>query len=67
MTLQPAQGPKDPMRVDLSDQDDVRYWTTALGCTRGDLGQAVAAVGPLAERVRHYLERQKPPANDPTV
>jgi len=27
----------------------------------------VAAVGPLAERVRHYLERQKPPANDPTV
>jgi hypothetical protein len=24
-------------------------------------------VGTFADRVRHYLERQKPPANDPTV
>lgn len=62
-----AHGPKDPMRVNLDDSDEVFYWIEALGCTPVELGRAVHAVGPLAERVRHYLERQKPPANDPTV
>lgn len=62
-----AHGPKDPMRVDLHDGEEVDYWTAELGCTPVELGRAVKAVGPLAERVRHYLARHKPPANDPTV
>jgi hypothetical protein len=55
------------MRVDLSDAEEVFYWVRELGCTPGELGRAVREVGSLADRVRHYLERQKPPANDPTV
>ncbi|HEY1328725.1 MAG TPA: DUF3606 domain-containing protein [Casimicrobiaceae bacterium] len=62
-----ARGPKDPMRVNLNDGDEIEHWTRELGCTPAELGRAVKAVGPLAERVRHYLARQKPPANDPTV
>jgi hypothetical protein len=65
--MRPAHGPKDPVRVDLSDLDEVRYWTSALECTRCELGRAVEAVGPLAERVRHYFTRQRPAANDPTL
>ena len=55
------------MRVDLDDRDEVLYWVRELGCTRAQLDRAVREVGTLSERVRHYLERQKPPANDPTV
>lgn len=62
-----ARGPKDPMRVNLNDGDEVAYWIAELDCSAAELGRAVQAVGPLAERVRHYLARQKPPANDPTV
>jgi hypothetical protein len=67
MSMRHVHGPKDPVRVDLTDLDEVRYWTAALECTRGELGRAVEAVGPLAERVRHYFTRHRPPANDPTV
>ena len=67
MANEPTQGPKDPMRVNLNDGEEIDYWTAALGCSPAELGAAVKAVGPLAERVRHYFERQKPPANDPTV
>jgi hypothetical protein len=55
------------MRVDLDDSDEILYWVRELGCTPSELGRAVREVGTLAERVRHYFERQKPPANDPTV
>lgn len=67
MASGPAHGPKDPMRVNLNDGDEVDYWTAELRCTPAELGRAVKAVGPLAERVRHFLARQKPPANDPTA
>ena len=67
MTKQRPRGPRDPVRVDLSDNDEVLYWVRELGCTPGELGRAVREVGSLADRVRHYLERQKPPANDPTI
>ena len=61
------QGPRDPVRIDLDDPDEVSRWLQSLGCTGAELLAAVAAVGPLADRVRHYLARQKPPANDPSI
>ena len=62
-----TRSPKDPLRINLNDGDEVDYWTEEFGCSATELGRAVKAAGPLADRVRHYLERQKPPANDPTV
>ena len=67
MNTQRPRGPRDPMRVDLNDSDEVLYWAHELDCTPAELGHAVREVGTLADRVRHYLERQRPPANDPTV
>ena len=29
----PPRGPRDPMRVDLNDSDEVTYWVVELGCT----------------------------------
>jgi len=61
------QGPRDAVRIDLDDREEVARWAEVLGCTPAELRHAVASVGALAERVRHYLARQKPPANDPLM
>jgi hypothetical protein len=61
------EGPKDPVRIDVSDVEEVAHWSRVLGCSDAELRAAVAAAGPLAERVRHWLTRQKPPANDPSA
>lgn len=42
-------------RIDLSDSDQVRDWTLALGVTRDALEDAVRAVGPSLASVRRYL------------
>jgi uncharacterized protein DUF3606 len=59
--------PKDPVRIDLEDPQELGRWARALECAPDEVRRAVAAVGPLADRVRHYLARQKPPANDPSA
>ncbi|WP_409259107.1 DUF3606 domain-containing protein [Pseudomonas saponiphila] len=47
--------PEDAKRIDIHDANEVRNWTTALGCTEAELKQAVAAVGTYADKVRQYL------------
>jgi len=37
--------PKDPLRVDIDDPEEVRYWTERFSCSRGQLIMAVAKVG----------------------
>ena len=41
--------------IDLSNSDQVRDWTRALGVTRDALEDAVRAVGPSLASVRRYL------------
>jgi hypothetical protein len=50
-------GPADRSRISLEQDHEVRYWTSALGCTEEELRQAVAAVGASAEAVRTSLGR----------
>jgi hypothetical protein len=61
------EGPRDPVMIDVHDGDELRQWARLLRCSEAELRQAVTRAGPLAERVRHYLARQKPPANDPSA
>lgn len=42
-------------RVDVNEEQDVRYWTRALGVTPEQLRKAVAKVGDRAEKVRGFL------------
>lgn len=48
-------GPVDSERVDLSEDDELRYWTTRLGCTAEQLVVALQAVGVSAAAVGAYL------------
>lgn len=48
-------GPQDSSRISLSEDYEVEYWTSALRVTRGELEQAVKAVGNSAEAVRRHL------------
>jgi hypothetical protein len=49
-------GPADRARIDLSQSNELRYWTEALGCTESELRDAVFAVGDSAAAVSAYLE-----------
>lgn len=48
-------GPVDSERIDLSDDDELRYWTTRLGCDAEQLIVALQAVGVSAAAVCAYL------------
>jgi hypothetical protein len=48
--------PENRTRINLREPAEVAYWTKALGCTPEALRNAVAAVGPSAERVCEALE-----------
>jgi hypothetical protein len=42
-------------RIDLTRDDEVRYWTKRLGVTRNRLAAAMGAVGARAGAVEAYL------------
>ena len=44
-------------RVTMSDEQEVRYWTEALGCSKDELAAAVARVGNSIDAVRGVLHR----------
>ena len=48
-------GSPDRDRINMSEDYEVRDWTTSLGVTRKRLQEAVNAVGPSADKVREYL------------
>ena len=51
-------GPADRSKSSLSDEYEVRYWTTTLGVDKQELTAAVQAVGNSAERVKQYLKKR---------
>jgi hypothetical protein len=51
-------GPRDRYRINLSDEDDVRYWLYALGVRRETLQEAVDTVGVLVNDVRVFLRQR---------
>ncbi len=48
-------GSPDRDRIDIHDPDEVRNWCKSLHTTREKLKAAVAAVGPVADKVREHL------------
>jgi hypothetical protein len=48
----------DRKLISLEEDYEVRDWTTSLGCTPGELREAVKAVGNSAEKVREYLSKK---------
>lgn len=48
-------GPVDSERIDLNEDDELRYWTTRFGCSAEQLIVALQAVGVSAAAVCAYL------------
>jgi len=48
-------GTPDRHRINLSEDDEVQYWTQALGVSEDELREAVKAVGSTSEAVRSHL------------
>jgi len=46
---------KDRSKVDLTDEEAVRYWMRHLGATERDLRWAVKSVGKRPAKVQDYL------------
>ncbi len=50
--------PQDASRINLSEDDEVAYWTGALSVTIEELRVAVDEVGDSSAAVQNYLNRQ---------
>ena len=48
-------GPGDRLRINLTQDHEVRYWTQKLGVTAEQLREAVGAVGPMTAAVEQYF------------
>lgn len=46
---------QDRLRISLTQEHEVRYWTKKWGITREELEAAVKAVGPMAAKVAMHL------------
>jgi hypothetical protein len=55
-------GPRDLTRINLSDEQEVGYWTTALSVEEEELRRLVAEVGDQPEAVRTALAEKRPPS-----
>lgn len=50
-------GPRDRSRINVNEDDDVRYWCKELGCTEQELRDAVKATTSMSvAAVRSYLK-----------
>jgi len=50
-------GGLDAKLISLTEDWEVKYWTTALACSVMELKEAVSKVGHSAAKVRDYLHR----------
>jgi hypothetical protein len=50
-------GNPDLRQIDVNDSNELHFWAKSFGVTEEDLKSAVRQVGPLADRVRQYLNR----------
>ena len=46
----------DARRIDICDDDELRFWTREFGVGNGELYEAIHAVGTSARFVRAYLQ-----------
>lgn len=53
---------KERSQINLSDEHDVRYWTTALAVPVDELRRLVAEAGTNPEDVRAALAKKNPPS-----
>lgn len=49
--------PNDATRVDVSHDDEVRYWCAQFDCTPAQLREAVSAAGQDVANVRQHLSQ----------
>jgi hypothetical protein len=49
--------PQDVNRINVQEQEEVRWWCSQLSCNEMRLKNAVKAVGQSAEAVKKYLHR----------
>ena len=52
-------GPKDRTRINVSDENELRYWARELGVDATTLKNAVKAAGTSIEAVRRHLKYGK--------
>jgi hypothetical protein len=48
-------GRRDDSRVDLDEEQDLRYWSERLGVSRAELRRAVCQVGPVVKDIKQHL------------
>ena len=48
--------PADRSRINVADPVEVRWWSRLLGCSPGQLLEAVARAGDSAARVEHLVD-----------
>lgn len=48
-------GQPDDLRISITSENELRYWTKALACTEDQLRTAISIVGPMMKAVRKYL------------
>lgn len=53
-------GGQDRQRINVNQDYELRDWAKSLNTTPERLKEAVQAVGDRAEKVREYLQRDKP-------
>jgi hypothetical protein len=49
----------DQTRINIREDNEVRYWCEKIGCTQAELLDAIAFVGVMSEDVEGYLKRKK--------
>ena len=52
-------GPRDASRINLNENDEVRYWADKFGVTAQDLAQAIQRPGPMSKDVEAVLASKK--------
>lgn len=52
-----TRGQQDAARINLNEEEEVRYWTQALGVTREQLAAAVKTTGVDADAVRRHFAK----------
>lgn len=50
--------PKHPNRIDIADNEEMRYWMEKFRCSRGQLVMAIAKVGYTTAAVEHELKQR---------
>ncbi|MDB5807217.1 MAG: hypothetical protein JWN73_4539 [Betaproteobacteria bacterium] len=56
MTEEPDRGPLDRSRINLSENEERRYWAEKFGVTEERLRETVQQVGAATEAVRSELD-----------